>query len=429
MTTIKSFREIVADCSKESMWELIEVSIDRDMNHQICEDAFKDIEYFSNTFLERILMSDAKARVYLLQWLNMSLCSSSLSLQNLEHVLSQTKRFQNILEHSLVTHFESQFFRFYLMLIFNFLKQMLKIDSSYQINHPLIELTYLERTFVNYTLPVYFSNFNAADHENDVYYEWVVNLYLLLVEHTKSTSSILKWLVDSSQPIYHNVIYDFYIIHIDERIRSKNSYSLVLDMPAILLDSDDDFSARINKEDNSNSFSIKRSDVIHTLDLFYKSANTTSLIQTIDTAHSLIKMLVGITFVGRYNKALQDLILDEDRFLGKLSEMLKIICTAKVKKEERLKRPEICSNIIRLASNLVHANNDAQDFLIKTHYLPFYLSQTNRDEDDMYCKEVTVVFVRYMTESNHAAREYIKQLKVDDFIAQNAHFVNKFDDI
>lgn len=54
--------------------------------------------------------------------------------------------------------------------------------------------------------------------------------------------------------------------------------------------------------------------------------------------------------------------------------------------------------MIRLVSNLIHANKPAQDFLLYNDYLLFYLSHTNRTELDPYCKEITVVFVKYMTE-------------------------------
>ncbi len=59
---------------------------------------------------------------------------------------------------------------------------------------------------------------------------------------------------------------------------------------------------------------------------------------------------------------------------------------------------DFCSDIIRLASNLVHANTKAQDFLVKNEFLCFFLLHTNRDKYNLYGKEVTVVFVRYMTE-------------------------------
>lgn len=429
MADIKAFKDIVGDCSKESLWTLVEMSLDKEVNAKVGRDVLSDPDYFNNEFVEQISSSDIKSRVYLLQWLNMSLCSLSLPLDSIAYILLQNPKFQNMLYQSLVNDYNEQLYKFYLILCFNYLKQQLEIDPNFINTHNLFSLATNHRNFIHYTLPVYFHNYETSDHDGDVHYEWISRLYNLMIDHIDPGISLLQWLLTNTDLKHHNTIYDFYIIHIDERIRSKNSYSLVLDIPANLLDTDEDFSNRIDKENTITTFSIRESDVKFMLTTFYIAADTVNLIETLDAAHSIIKMLIGITFIGRYNTALQDLILDDNKFLGKLSEMLKTICLAKVRKDDRYRRPELCSNIIRLASNLVHANNTAQDFLLKTHYLPFYLSQTNREQDELYAKEVTVVFVRYMTESNHAAREYIKQLKVDDFIAENANFVKKFDDI
>ena len=423
------FNELVGSCTEEELWKLIEHSMDPKTNAELCDEIKNNTGYFEDDFMDKMAIAETKPKVYTLQWLNMGLCSAHLTPSFVKEILLSSANFERMVRNTLVVNFDSQFFKFYLMFSFNFLKQQLKVDPTFIAQENLLATEIYSPNFLHYTIPMYFVNYKATDHDEDMHYEWIIKLYDLLMGYMPTDCSLMEWLIAFTPSQFHPIIYDFYIIHIDERIKCKNSYSLVADMPATLLDADEDFSNRIDKTNNTSRFSITQSDVRHALRTFDAAAETTRLLKTLDTAHSMIKMFIGISFIGRYNTALQDMILDGHKFLGKLSELLKTICTAKLKKDDRFRRPELCSNIIRLASNLVHANVEAQNFLLKTHYLPFYLSQTNREEDDLYAKEVTIVFVRYMTEGNHAAREYIKQLKVDDFISENANFVKKFDDI
>ena len=60
---------------------------------------------------------------------------------------------------------------------------------------------------------------------------------------------------------------------------------------------------------------------------------------------------------------------------------------------------ELISTIIRIISNVVHLNKEAQDFLLKENYLYLVLGFTFLDEKNPLMKEWSVVLIRYLTES------------------------------
>ena len=61
---------------------------------------------------------------------------------------------------------------------------------------------------------------------------------------------------------------------------------------------------------------------------------------------------------------------------------------------------ELITMIIRLISNVVHLNKEAQDFILKENYLYLVLGFTYLDEKNPMMKETTIVLIRYLTESN-----------------------------
>lgn len=61
---------------------------------------------------------------------------------------------------------------------------------------------------------------------------------------------------------------------------------------------------------------------------------------------------------------------------------------------------EIFSSIIRLCSNLVHINKEAQDTLLKNNQLKLFLCVSESNEENPMVREWSVVLVRNLTESN-----------------------------
>jgi hypothetical protein len=330
------------------------------------------------------------------------------------------------------------------VLVFNVIKEhlhSLKITPA-DIHDPAIE----EQSFKDMSslqvlkmlIEGYFSRVSEISHDTDTVIEWIVYLFDLLVNNWTKHSTVeffIRGLSESSLEHFFNFLH----ITIDETIKSKTVHSLIVDLKADLLDKDEDFSQRLMPSDGKFLLFLRKADVVFLVRFFAELASPNSVseftYQRLSTINDILRTLVCISFVGAYNSPLQKLIIDRGSdqdnfgFLGKLSDLLTTLTKSKVKDNKIPTVPELNTNIIRMACNMVHANLPAQDFILDHGFLPFYLSHTNRDEHNMHAKEVTVVFVRYMTEGNLRAREMIKALKVEDFILENASFVKKFDSL
>lgn len=284
----------------------------------------------------------------------------------------------------------------------------------------------------------YFSRVAEIHHEEDTIMEWVVYLFDLLVNNWTMHSTVeffVRSLSESSLEHFFNFLH----ISIDETVKSKTIHSLIVDLKADLLDNDEDFSQRLMPKDGKFLLFLRKADVVFLVRFFGElaSPNVVSYLtfNRLSMINDVLRALVCISFLGAYNTPLQQLIIDrgsgEQNFglLGKLSDLLATLTKSKVKNIKLPVVPELNTNIIRMACNLIHANLPAQDFILDHGFLPFYLAHTNRDEHNLHAKEATVVFVRYLTEGNLRAREMIKVLKVEDFILENANFVKKFENL
>ena len=427
MEKVVGFRNRIGNAGKEELWALIEFCMDDGNREIVYEELKQDVDFFEKELVELVCKAETKSQTYFLQWLNLMLSMVQDFLHYLDSVVDSDS-FCKIQRMNTVDKFDSQFFKFNLILIFNYLKQK-STDPKADISCLIQVCKANKPSYIDFTIPSYFNNFEKLEAENDSHYEWIIYLYNLLIETQNNDTSIFEWLYNRTKAEKQTVLFNFYVMNIDAKISAKNSYSLIIDMKADMLENDEDFSKRVNKDDNSIDFSIKKSDLQFVLQLCYKKFYIPLEDNNLAIIHETIKLLVGVTFIGRYNKAVQDLVNDNFKFLGSLSLFMKSIGESKVRNETTFRRPELASDIIRLASNLIHANIKTQDFLLDNHFVGFYLAHTNRDDLNLYGKEVTVVFVRYITESNHRARDYIRELKVEDFIRENANFVKKFDDI
>jgi len=287
-------------------------------------------------------------------------------------------------------------------------------------------------------LESYFSRVGDILPEEDPVVEWVVYLLDLLVGSWKAHSAVEVFVRSlSGAPLEH--FFNFLHIAIDETVKSKTVHSLIVDLKAEVLDSDEDFSQRLMPSEGRRLLFLRRADVLFLVRLFAElSASIPAadlILERLALINDVLRALVCISFLGGYNAPLQRLIADngseDHRFglLGRLSDLLATLTRCRSKGLKLPEVPELNTNIIRMACNVVHANPPAQDFILDHGFLPFYLAHTNRDEHNLHAKEATVVFVRYMTESNLRAREMIKALRVEDFILENASFVKKFDEL
>ena len=229
---------------------------------------------------------------------------------------------------------------------------------------------------------------------------------------------------------------NFIQISIDELIAKKQVYSVISDLEAEVLENDADFKSRIYPTENSHFFTLRKSDIlflqlklVELVEFFDNQSN-----ENLEKANEIFAILINVSFVGGYNIKLQNLLIHQSEskvkgflFLGKISDLVVKITKLRFTENKKLEVVEFVTNILRLVANLVHANIESQDFLIDHQYLPFYLSQSIRDQYNLHSKEVIVVFVKYMTESNLRARGLIESLTVEDFIKENANLIKKFD--
>lgn len=293
----------------------------------------------------------------------------------------------------------------------------------------------LECAILPFLLNTYFKK--ATPESNDAQdFEWFLFLSKLIQEkigeksvvelffHVLEEENVLKYL-------------NFLQISIDELISNKHSYSVISDLDETPLSRDEEFAKQITFSENSKYFTLKKSDLVFmikkTVFLFdYFDGNAEG---KLSLSNEFLVLLVNVTFVGGYNLSLQNLVINGQNceqnqtfyFLGQLCELMVRISKTRFSQNNKIKIPEFVTNVLRLVCNLVHANESSQNFILDHQYLPFFLAQTNRDDLNLHSKEVVIVFVRYMTESNQKARDMIASLTVEDFIKENANFVKKFD--
>jgi hypothetical protein len=443
---IRIAEKLSAFYDKEQAWDILQSSL-------IPDDRLAMTEYLSQGSNLSIFLkqagdtSDPLVAFYTLQMLNV-LYSQEKKFQN-ELTMSrlQQPEFENLFAKAICLPDITKSLKIGFVLVFNIVKK-LEISQCKSTNkNDSRELEDEERGLFDQVVssPVlkslmnqYFSKVAEISHENDPVLEWIAYLFNHFVHlfHAHSTIELFIRLLDE-ESIEH--FFNFLHVSIDETIKSKSVHSLILDLKADLLDKDEDFAQRLEPADNKFLIYLKKADVVFLLSYFNELADSSTTIdlkvKRLMLINDVLRALVCISFLGAYNSPLQKLIInrgvDEQHFgfLGRLSDLLVALTKSGYKGNGVPKVHELNTNIIRMACNLIHANLSAQDFILDQGYLPFYLSQTNRDEYNMHAKEATVVFVRYMTEGNLRAREMIKALKVEDFILENASFVKKFDDL
>jgi hypothetical protein len=277
----------------------------------------------------------------------------------------------------------------------------------------------------------------AVCADSDTALEFFLYIRRLVLDTLPNFSLIQLLSAVLSPPTFLNFL-NMVQISLDGLVSNRHVYSVVRNLGAIPLETDEDFSTRISPSDSTKYFELTITDVVFLVD------HITSLLIRFQSlseaefglANEMLAILINATFVGGYNKALQQLVGDGGphrkgsfHFLGSISEGITLMTKLRFERKREVFEAELASNIIRMASNLVHTNTGAQEFLLDHEYLPFYLSNSVRDEANPHAKELLVVFIRYMTESNHRARGMISALSCADFIKENASLVNKFESL
>ena len=290
--------------------------------------------------------------------------------------------------------------------------------------------------------------------ESDHIFEWIVRICRLFGEKAPSGFSLIEAFFEGVIEVERRKVFlELYIHACDSEIASNTYYSLVEDMPAELIEKNSDvfkkqgddqpqvkelsdqtplansLEDKSSKDDKvttqeepakqsgdktvgssgakSLGFRLRRRDVEFLVGVLANEAD-------LGVVGSAIKILISATFLGGYNRPLQKLVSTNLSFI-RLASFVAL----------REGTEELPTNSLRLAANLVHADRDAQNRVIDQDLIPQFLGAFKRDEENPHTKEVIVVFVRYMTEGNLRARDIIKNLKVADYIKDNASFMKK----
>lgn len=142
--------------------------------------------------------------------------------------------------------------------------------------------------------------------------------------------------------------------------------------------------------------------------------------------HAMIRMMIPITYLGGYNHETQKLFFPE--ILGNLGKFIEHLNRNIYRKKIEIEKDasyELNTNILRLAGNIVHTYTEAQDFLVDNGLVIPFLNFTMFDENNPLCKEATIVFIRYVTDSNDRARAAIASLKVMDLESETSKITQK----
>lgn len=253
-----------------------------------------------------------------------------------------------------------------------------------------------------------------ANSDKDDALQWLIFSLGLLVTVTPAAFSPVAFCLECLDGAARESFLELLVQLVDQVVREQSAHSLVVDAPARLVERN----AEVFGEAKAGlGFKLKLADTAVLATLVWHGAEKAA---PVAEANAAIKVLIDVTFLGGYNAPLQQTLS-----LGTEGEHL-FTALATLLASER-DEPELATNCVRLASNLIHANPRAQEFLLNAHLLPAFLARTQRTDSDPHAKEAIVVFVRYMTESSERARREIAALKVDDFVKENANFMKKME--
>lgn len=229
---------------------------------------------------------------------------------------------------------------------------------------------------------------------------------------------------DLSHPL--KLFLNYLHLFFQKTVEQKVKFSLVREFPARMIENDEFFTDHMQETNagieisladlnyiltiiDFNFSELQNLDTQNTEGLSPSAAQwlTEKLHAAIANIHWMVKLLIPITILGNYNAPLQDFLFP--RILVKFGKILGIInrnfYMRKIDLPDNVGY-EINSNILRLAGNLVHVNRTAQDLVVDQKLLNLYVGFTKLDYMNPSCKECTIVFIRYMSESNQTARDY-----------------------
>lgn len=221
---------------------------------------------------------------------------------------------------------------------------------------------------------------------------------------------------------------------LQKTVEDKVYYSTVVEIEAKSIENDEFY--RDTKNPHLSGIKIRLSDLNYIINLYISSVDhfvnkleiSTESTEHVHLIHLLINILVPVSFLGGYNRQIQALL-----FPGTLHSTSLLIHHLKtqyytgkvvVNKDALF---GINTNIMRLASNIVHVNKEARDYLMDNQMIERYLYFTRPDDANPLSREASIVFLRYMAEADPKIAEYIHNKNVYDLKDENNKFYSKMD--
>lgn len=231
----------------------------------------------------------------------------------------------------------------------------------------------------------------------------------------------------------HKNMLTFLFTLLQKTVDQKIHYSVIKEITTTTLDGDDFYATQKKSELNGIRISLADAKfIIYTfvecskafMQLPADTKNTNLLL----VSHLMIRLLIPISFIGGYNAEAQKLLFPE--VLDTVVRLLEFVRQKYYLPPVEIHADasfELNTNIIRLVGNIVHVNKPAQDHLLQHDLMKPLVCYMAPDKNNPLSRESTIVFLRYMSESNPAAADYIQSLKVYDLYEGKNKFYSKMD--
>lgn len=233
-------------------------------------------------------------------------------------------------------------------------------------------------------------------------------------------------LISSHLPFPVRIFLEYLFTLLQNTVDKKIHYSVILEIETTFLDTDDFYAS--NKQPHLAGLRITMADTLFILTLYQDAVDAFMLSPPSPASshrllliHSLIKLLVPVSFLGGYNQQAQLLFFPAtlDRTARLLDFVARLYNAPKVPLLEEAAF-ELNTNCLRVIGNIIHVNKPAQDYLLDNELLKPLLKYLGPDKMNPLSREASIVLIKYLTESNQRAAEFIRSLEVYDIDAAAA---------
>ena len=269
----------------------------------------------------------------------------------------------------------------------------------------------------------------------ETYDEWMYILTLNLLEGKTGLQNPLEFLIASLHPTWFSrdslisnklsssvrTLLEYVFTLLQNTVDKKIHYSVILEIETTFLDKDDFYGS--NKRPDLAGLRLTMLDALFIIRLYQEAVDAFMLQPPAAEAtdrllliHSLLKLLIPVSFLGGYNQQAQQLFFPQT--LDRTARLLHFVQNHYYAPKVPLLEDaafELNTNCLRVLGNIVHVNKPAQDYLLDQQLLKPLLRYLGPDKMNPLSREASIVFIKYLTESNQRAAEFIRSLEVYEF--------------